>query len=195
MRRLAPIGLSLVSLVMVAACTSAEEPADPERTDDVQTPTTRVVPEDSTDAAADLPPCTVDDVEVAGAFGEAPEVTLTEPCGAPAELIVAELEPGEEPAVAEGDTALMDYQLTLASTGEIADSSYQRGEPFAVENVGQAQVIQGWNEGLVGLTTGSRNLLIIPPELAYGTSEESNHQLAGETLIFVVDVVETEPAA
>ncbi|AOS63159.1 FKBP-type peptidyl-prolyl cis-trans isomerase [Actinoalloteichus hymeniacidonis] len=191
MRRLAPIGLSLVSLAMVAACTSAEEPADPPRTDDVQTPTTSLAEEDS---ASDLPPCTGEEIEVVGGFGEDPQVTVPEDCGPPTELVVVPIEPGEEPAVAEGDIAMMDYQLTVWSTGQIADSSFERDEPILVENVGQAGVIDGWNQGLVGLETGSRNALIVPPELAYGPAG-SGQQLAGETLIFIVDVVETGPAA
>ncbi|WP_198043001.1 MULTISPECIES: FKBP-type peptidyl-prolyl cis-trans isomerase [Actinoalloteichus] len=143
---------------------------------------------------SDLPPCSGEEVEVVGGFGTVPEVTVPEDCGPPNELVIIPLEPGEDPAVAEGDTAVMDYQLTLWSTGDTVDSSFARNETLPVENVGAAQVIQGWNEGLVGLETGSRSVLIIPPELAYGPAG-SGERLAGETLVFVVDVLETAPAS
>ena len=41
------------------------------------------------------------------------------------------------------------------------------GQPFDVQ-LGAGQVIKGWDEGLVGQRVGSRLVLVVPPDLAYG---------------------------
>jgi peptidylprolyl isomerase len=70
------------------------------------------------------------------------------------------------------------------------DGSWARGEPatFPLPNV-----ILGWQEGLVGMQAGGRRLLVIPAELGYGNNPPPNSGIeAGETLIFVVDLVSSE---
>ena len=70
-------------------------------------------------------------------------------------------------------------------TGEQFDASWDRGEPIAFPLRG---LIQGWQEGIPGMRVGGRRQLIIPPELAYGTS--GGHRLSGRTLIFVIDLLD-----
>jgi peptidylprolyl isomerase len=53
-------------------------------------------------------------------------------------------------------------------------------------NVGQAQVIPGWKQGLLGMKQGGRRLLIIPPDLGYG-AQGQNPVKPNETLVFVLD--------
>jgi FKBP-type peptidyl-prolyl cis-trans isomerase len=74
----------------------------------------------------------------------------------------------------------------------VFDSSYDRGEPASFE-IGVGMVIGGWDEGLVGQNVGSRVLLSIPPDLGYGGME--GHDLAGDTLLFVVDILGTYNAS
>lgn len=133
-------------------------------------------------------------VTVAGAFGEKP--TLEVPEGeAPAELEQEVLSEGDGEQVEAGDVAVVHYlgQTWAPRDGEpnVFDNSFDRGQPFAtpVGLEGTAQVIQGWNTGLVGQQVGSRVLLSIPPEQAYGPAG-SGHDLAGETLLFVIDVID-----
>src|SRR5699024_11741363 len=71
------------------------------------------------------------------------------------------------------------------SDGSQFDSSWERGAPFGFV-LGQGQVITGWDESLVDAAVGSQLMLVIPPSEAYGDQGE----LAGETLIFVVDVLD-----
>jgi len=47
-------------------------------------------------------------------------------------------------------------------------------------------VIAGWDSGLVEQPVGSQVLLVVPPQMAYGGTED---ELAAETLVFVVDIL------
>jgi len=66
------------------------------------------------------------------------------------------------------------------------DSSFDRGEPaqFRVSNV-----IRGWVEGLQLMKEGSRVMLYIPYDLAYGERGAGNIIKPFETLIFEVELL------
>jgi FKBP-type peptidyl-prolyl cis-trans isomerase len=71
------------------------------------------------------------------------------------------------------------------------DSSRDRGEPFPVENVGQAGVIAGWNEGLQGMKQGGHRVLVIPPGLGYGEAGFGGGVIPPNAwLVFKVELVE-----
>ena len=86
---------------------------------------------------------------------------------------------------------LVNYVGVSWSTKKEFDASWGRS-PFPVENVGQAGVIAGWNEGLIGMKEGGRRQLIIPPDKAYGDTGQGDIK-PGETLVFVVDAVKVTP--
>lgn len=123
-------------------------------------------------------------------------ITIPEDAEEPDELVTQVLIEGEGPAVRAGQTIRVHYTGVRFSDGEGFDDSYQRGEP-AEFPIGVGQVIPGWDEGLVGQTVGSRVLLVIPAEQAYGEAPADDgsqtappaHELAGETLVFVVDIL------
>jgi FKBP-type peptidyl-prolyl cis-trans isomerase len=70
------------------------------------------------------------------------------------------------PAVA-GDTLTVHYIGTF-DNGQAFDDSYARGAPFTFR-LGAGMVIQGWDQGLVGMRVGGKRRLTIPPALAYGS--------------------------
>jgi len=120
--------------------------------------------------------------------------TITIPCGpAPDELKITDLTEGDGDAVAEGSLAEVDYVGANWSNGKVFDASYGR-EPFSVA-VGAGQVIQGWDQGLVGMKVGGKRQLVIPPALGYGDRAQGDIG-ANETLIFVIELrsVLTPPA-
>ncbi len=133
--------------------------------------------------------CTAEDFTVEGASGEKPEITVPKDCTPPSELVSLDLEEGSGAAVAEGDNVEVNYVLVGFSDGEQIQSSWEDGQTFTVENVGNAQVIDGWNEGLIGMKEGGRRLLVIPPDKGYGGAGSPPDIGPNETLVFVIDSV------
>ena len=105
----------------------------------------------------------------------------------PAELRITDIAEGYGPELATGDLVRVQYVGGLWPDGTEFDASWNRGQPFSFV-LGAGQVIQGWDEGVVGMKLGGRRELVIPPELAYGESG-SGPIPPNATLIFVVDAV------
>ena len=73
--------------------------------------------------------------------------------------------------------------------GRKFDSSKDRGSPFAFA-LGAGHVIQGWDEGVAGMKVGGRRRLTIPPDMGYGSRGAGGVIKGGETLVFVVDLLQ-----
>lgn len=114
-------------------------------------------------------------------------ITIPEGEDPPTELVVQPLIKGEGEEIQSGQSVRMHYTGVQWSDGEQFDTSLQEGREAFETIIGAGQVIQGWDEGLVGQTVGSRVLLVIPPDMGYGASE--GHDLQEETLVFVVDIL------
>jgi peptidylprolyl isomerase len=114
---------------------------------------------------------------------------------APAKLVVHDLKKGLGTPAKAGDTLCVTYVGADWKTGKVFDASYKHGgTPFAVTPLGTAQVIQGWNQGLIGVRAGAVRELVIPPALGYGPSGQPPTIKANETLIFLVAVQSVKPA-
>lgn len=104
-------------------------------------------------------------------------------------LVVDDVRVGTGRAVAEGDTVTVHY-IGSTQDGVQFDNSYVREEPF-VFTVGDGKVIDGWEEGLVGMQIGGQRILVIPPSLGYG-----NRQIgpipAGSNLVFAIELLAIE---
>lgn len=136
--------------------------------------------------------CTADDIKTTGKFGEKPEITIPDSCDPPTKLITKDLSVGTGPAAKSGDSLEMNYLLVTWSDKKVLDNSYDRGETFKL-NLGAGDVIKGWDQGLVGTNEGSRRLMIIPPDLAYGQGGRGIQP--NETLVFVTDAVKVGAGA
>jgi FKBP-type peptidyl-prolyl cis-trans isomerase len=107
---------------------------------------------------------------------------------APKSLKVEDLISGNGPAAKSGDKISVRYVGVLYDNGKEFDSSWKRGKaPFQL-TLGQGQVIQGWDQGLVGMKVGGRRRLTIPPDLAYGAQGQPPTIPANSTLVFDVDL-------
>ena len=131
----------------------------------------------------------LDSTGVAFTLGEngAPKLKGTPTVKAPATAFAQVAIDGTGATTAVGHRLLMHYTgWTL--DGKQFDSSWDRNEPFQF-TIGAGEVIKGWDTGLVGKKVGSQVLLVIPPKEAYGEKGSSQHKHAGETLIFVADIL------
>jgi peptidylprolyl isomerase len=128
---------------------------------------------------------------VSGAFDTKPTVTL--PSGTPStNLVVKTLIQGSGAVVKKGDLLVADYSGEIWNTaGTVFDNSFDRGVPAAFQ-IGAGQVIPGWDSALVGVKTGSRLVLVVPPAAGYGSAGQSDAGISGtDTIVFVVDVLNT----
>jgi peptidylprolyl isomerase len=105
----------------------------------------------------------------------------------PAELVVRDIVRGKGRKAMQGDTLTMQYVGISWSNGQQFDSSWDAGRPFPFQ-LGAGMVIPGWDQGMVGMRKGGRRLLIIPPDLGYGTAGQGPIA-PNETLVFAVDLV------
>lgn len=107
----------------------------------------------------------------------------------PADLVVEDLKVGDGAIASAGASIRAHYVGVAHSTGEEFDSSWGRGAPLDFR-LGVGQVIAGWDEGIVGMQVGGRRKLMIPANKAYGDRGAGGAIKPGESLIFVVDLVE-----
>ena len=123
-----------------------------------------------------------------GAEGEAPTVTLPD-TAPPAEYQLKVLEEGDGDEVQSGDNVTLHYQGTSWDSGEVFDQSYG-GDPaqFTTD-----AVIQGFGAALVGQKVGTKLIVTIPPQYGYGT-DPAAAELGGQTLVFLVEIIDTAPA-
>ncbi len=189
-RRLGLIAVVLVAVLaigglgaaLVAGNDSSSSAASTSTTSASSTTTTTALP-----SVAGQPCVAFDDTLPAGA----PEVEV--PVGPPpTELVSQDLVTGSGTPAAVGDEITVNYIGVSCSTGKIFDSSWTRGQPatFPLEEGG---LIQGWVDGIPGMQPGGQRLLVIPPDLGYGSSGRGTIA-PDETLVFVVDLVSAGPA-
>ena len=115
-----------------------------------------------------------------------PQISVPE--GAPpAELQVDDLVVGDGPEAGPGMTVTVDYAGVSWSTGSEFDASWNRNDTFSF-GLGGGQVIQGWDQGVVGMRVGGRRQLTIPPHMGYGAAGAGGVIGPNETLVFVVDL-------
>jgi peptidylprolyl isomerase len=185
--------VALAAAVALGACSPPNEQDSPlpPGAEETTPPAAEAQEDDADDAEGNGPECTVEDFPVEGDQGSKPEVTVPTDCQPPAELLTLDVDEGSGPEVTEGDTVEVNYVGWTFSDGQELDTSWQTEQDstaFPVENVGQAGVIEGWNEGLIGMREGGRRLLVIPAELAYGEQGSPPQVPPNETLVFVVGV-------
>lgn len=101
------------------------------------------------------------------------------------DLKVEDIKVGDGEEVKAGGTVEVHYLGTLMD-GTKFDSSYDRGQTFETKIPGQ--VIEGWNQGILGMKVGGKRKLTIPSHLGYGDSG-SGPIPPKASLIFEVELI------
>jgi FKBP-type peptidyl-prolyl cis-trans isomerase len=102
-------------------------------------------------------------------------------------LVYEDLQVGDGATAQTGNTVSVNYTGWLED-GTKFDSSLDRGQPLEF-TLGASQVIPGWDEGVQGMKVNGTRLLVIPPELAYGSSGAGSSIPPDATLTFEVQLV------
>lgn len=129
-------------------------------------------------------PVPADQVQFTLGDDGAPALTGKPTMAVPPQTVATVSIQGSGEQTAAGDCLAIHYTGWKLSDGSQFDSSWKRGEPYSFV-LGQGAVIQGWDSQLADRAVGSQLLLVIPPAEAY----KDQGDLAGETLIFVVDIL------
>ena len=95
-------------------------------------------------------------------------------------------------AIRPGDQVVVHYTLWLPDGTLIDNNQGQALGPFALTN---ANVIQGWVDGLPGAVQGTTRQLVIPPPLAYGSVGSGTTIPGNASLVFLVTVDRVIPAS
>lgn len=129
----------------------------------------------------------VPEVAFGAAAGAAPVVTLpaAEP---PVDLLRKVLEQGEGEEVQAGDTVTMHYQGTSWDSGEVFEQSYGGQAPILSTD----GLVPGLAAAVIGQKPGAKLIVTIPPQFAYGTRHSELNPLAGQTLVYVIEVESVE---
>lgn len=108
------------------------------------------------------------------------------PEGDVTELQVTDVTAGDGAEAKAGDCLVVKYYGTLTD-GTRFDDNFTTDQAFAF-TLGGGQVIQGWDQGLVGLKEGGTRRLVIPASLGYG-DQASGSIPANSPLIFEVKLL------
>jgi peptidylprolyl isomerase len=106
----------------------------------------------------------------------------------PSSLVIDDETLGSGDEATSGRNVSVHYVGVAWSTGKQVDASWDRNEPFDFR-LGAGQVIAGWDQGVAGMKVGGRRKLTIPPHMGYGDYGAGSVIKGGETLVFVVDLL------
>jgi FKBP-type peptidyl-prolyl cis-trans isomerase FkpA len=85
------------------------------------------------------------------------------------------------------------YDASKTDQKGLQFSTSQGGEPFSFQ-VGAGGVIDGMDQGVVGMKVGGLRRIVIPPSLGYG-GERNGPIPANSTLIFEVELLDVDDPA
>lgn len=105
-------------------------------------------------------------------------------------VVLQDLSLGEGQSVENGDSVevvYMGWLLENHTCGQMFDSNQNKDKLLRLK-IGAGKVIRGWEEGMLGMKKAGRRLIVIPPDLAYGSKGVPNRVPANSTLIFEAEL-------
>jgi FKBP-type peptidyl-prolyl cis-trans isomerase len=106
------------------------------------------------------------------------------------ELIVEDRIEGTGATADEGDLLAVHYVAGIYETGEEIESAWVPGDPLGFK-LGEDDWAYGFEEGIPGMRVGGRRVLIYPTTRV----DSPPGSKLGDTLVYVVDLVEARPPA
>ncbi len=98
-------------------------------------------------------------------------------------------EPGDGEVAEVGHSVTVHYRGNLVD-GTVFEDSRELDQPITVE-LGAQEVIQGWEDGIIGMQVGEQRTLVIPPHLAYGAAGAGGGVIPpNAVLVFQVELME-----
>jgi FKBP-type peptidyl-prolyl cis-trans isomerase len=98
--------------------------------------------------------------------------------------------------VGTGTTAAAGNRVTVSYTGWLYDSSQPNGKGRQFETnpsftflLGTGAVIKGWDQGVAGMKVGGQRRLVIPPDLAYGSTGAGSAIPPNATIVFDITLI------
>lgn len=113
------------------------------------------------------------------------ENIITTPSG----LKYQDLVPGSGSNPRFGQRVTIHY-IIKTETGELIEDSYKLNQPMTFK-LGEGEVIQGIEEGVVTMKPGGKRRLYIPPDLGFGGRKIRNIP-ANSNLIFDIELIKSE---
>lgn len=126
--------------------------------------------------------------QLRGAPSAAP--TASGPAKPEGKLEIKDVAVGKGKEAKAGDRVSVHYTGKLTD-GKEFDSSRPRNKPFDFQ-LGQGNVIKGWDQGVAGMKVGGKRKLTIPPSLGYGERGSPPVIPPGSTLVFDVELLEVK---
>lgn len=103
-------------------------------------------------------------------------------------LKIKVLKEGSGQQMVENNNKVTVHYVGKLINGRKFDSSIDRGKPFEF-TVGQGEVIQGWEKGVLKMRIGEKRQLTIPAELGYGAMGAGRTVPPNATLIFEIELL------
>ncbi|WP_454856938.1 FKBP-type peptidyl-prolyl cis-trans isomerase [Promicromonospora soli] len=121
----------------------------------------------------------------------APTVRIPGDVEPPSELVVHPLVRGTGPQVRAGQIVTVEFTAVRWSDGGVVDTTWTEGTPPQSAEIGIGRLVEGWDQGLLEQTVGSQVMLVVPPQNGYANTKS---RLAGETVVYVVDILDAHKA-
>ncbi|MEU0964506.1 FKBP-type peptidyl-prolyl cis-trans isomerase [Streptomyces sp. NPDC005917] len=121
--------------------------------------------------------------------GKAPSIDIPK-ADPPKKLVSNYVLEGDGPEVKSSQTILCQFKGVVWDSGKAFEQTYDSGRlaQFPVQQM--QEVVKGLAQGITGKKVGSRLMIVVPPDLAYGDNPPSGGVVKkGSTLVFSVDVL------
>jgi FKBP-type peptidyl-prolyl cis-trans isomerase len=102
-----------------------------------------------------------------------------------------DLKVGEGAAIS-AETKYQAYYIGWNPNGKVFDSSFADGALSTPIDTSQTTLIEGWNEGVVGMNVGGVREITIPSGKAYGESGSGEDIPANTPIKFIVMIIATK---